>query len=358
MKRWLDRTREYGLKYLLHWTSRRSAVRSAVSQSSLGVRGRRPPEEPPESMRVALVQVELSLVDSVDAYVKLMARPLLEAADGIDLVVYPEDVSTHLLGLLPGFAEVSEADSLEQALEQAAGQGVTMDQVFEFIGPTVRRVYRETFSALARRTRTHIVAGTAILPQGGRLYNVAHLFGPDGKLLGTQKKLHLIPLERQWGIEPGENLEIFSTALGKLGMPVCMDATYYEPFRIMEMAGVEVAAVPAANPEEYNVWKVLRGPWARAQEAGMFVLHACMVGRLAGLHLTGRSAVYAPVEMTPDGTGVLGQMQGGDQGGLLVCDLDLKALREFRKDNPRPRNVHLYNRYFPRLYDKLEPSGG
>ncbi len=347
---WTARVREYAFGYLLKWASRRRAIRSALSD--FGFRSRSPftGGPVPDRIRVALVQMELKPVTSVAEYVQMIARPLEKLDQPVDLIVYPEDVATHLLGLVPDFGRLADADSVEDAVSAVAGEGIRVADVFRFLGPATRRIYRETFSSLARLTGSYIMAGTAILPEGNQVFNMAHLFGPGGRLVGTQKKLHLLPMERQWGLSTGDDISIFKSALGPLAMPVCMDATYFEAFRILDLKHVMIAGVPAANPEEYNVWKVLRGPWARAQDARLYVLHSCMVGRFAGLTITGRSAVYGPTAVTGNGTGVVAQLDDAHTPGLLVTELDMAALTAYRREHPHPVNMGLYGRYFPGIY--------
>ncbi len=353
---WTNRVKEYAFQYLLKWASRRRAIRSVLGEFRFQRRRRQWGKAPPDSLRVGLVQLQLEPVSSVAAYVRAVAAPLAElVAQDVDLVVYPEDAASQLLGLLPGLEDLGAAESVDQLLADVAGPDVSVADIFRFLGPITRRIYRETFSSLARLTGTWIVAGSAILPDGDRVFNVAHVFDASGRLAGSQKKLHLLELERQWGLAAGADLTLMKTPFGRLAVPICMDAMYFEPFRIMQARGVEVAALPAANPEPYNVWRVLRGPWARAQDCHLFVLHACMVGRFAGLELTGRSAVYAPVEVTPDGTGVVAQLPDADAPGVLVADLDLGALRRCRADMSRSLNPQLLVRYLPDLYRHPAP---
>ena len=60
------------------------------------------------------------------------------------------------------------------------------------------------FTGLARQHKQTIVAGTHVHARGDRLYNGAHVFFPDGRVI-VQDKLHLTPTEvSPWAITPGE----------------------------------------------------------------------------------------------------------------------------------------------------------
>ena len=272
--------------------------------------GRLPPGTGTGGTKAAVVQMRLQAHRSGDAFAAQVSRLCQLAVDrGAGLIVFPEDTATGLLGMLPGF--------------EAKGppSGVSVADVFAFAGPYVARVYLTAFSRLAARHRVTIVAGTALLPRAGRVYNLAHVFGPDGALLGVQPKIHLFPYEAAWGIAAGEDLAVWPTGHGRLAVPVCMDATYFETFRVARALGAEVAAVPSADPDTYNVWKKRRGAWARAQDSGLPVLNACLFGELAGIRVTGASACYAPLAATADGSGVLAEVADPDAEGVAVAEL-------------------------------------
>ena len=98
-----------------------------------------------------------------------------------------------------------------------------------------------------------------------------------------------MPIEKEWGISRGSKLEVFPTPLGKLAFPVCMDATYFETFRILEKQGAEIVMIPIANPEPYNYGLALRGIWPRVQEAPVYGIKSALVGRVLGFEFTGRA---------------------------------------------------------------------
>ncbi len=260
--------------------------------------------------RAAAVQMRIMPHRSGDAFARHVSHLCQLAVDrGAGLIVFPEDTATGLLAMLPGFDR------------RDPPAGVSVADVFAFAGPYVARVYLTVFSRLAARHRATIVAGTALLPKDGRVYNLAHVFGPDGALIGVQPKVHLFPHEAQWGIAAGDDLAVWDTSHGRLAVPVCMDATYFETFRVARALGAQVAAVPTADPDTYNVWKKRRGAWARAQDSGMPVLNACLFGTFAGITLTGVSACYAPLAQSPDGSGILAEVDDPEVEGVAVADL-------------------------------------
>lgn len=299
------------------------------------------------AVRVAAAQLQLKLVEDVRDYVDEMARFASRAAqDGARLLVFPENNSFHLLGLIPGIEATAER------LEQQEESAFRVADLFHALGPAFTRVAKTTFSALAQAYGLYIVAGSFPSPAGERVMNRAYVFGPDGMLLGVQDKVHLTPLEHAWGLSSGDKFHVFSTQLGNLAAPVCMDATYFETFRILANLGAEIVAVPIANPEDYNEWLALRGIWPRVQESLVFGVRSALVGRLFSYNLTGKAGIFAPLELTPEKNGVLAEAEHAGREGYVSSVLNLEALQELRASHPYlgDQNHTLRKTYFPALY--------
>ena len=105
------------------------------------------------------------------------------------------------------------------------------------------------FGELARQHNLYIVAGLLERDQH-KVYNVAVLLGPDGKLAGKYRKVALPRTEIDGGITPGTEYPVFETRFGKLGMMVCYDGFFPEVARGLSRNGAEVIAFPVwgCNP--------------------------------------------------------------------------------------------------------------
>lgn len=348
------RLRGAAFRHWLGWRTRPGLIRAALDRISL------PSSTSPRSarVRVAAVQMRLRLIGDVSEYAQMIASRARDAAAlGAQLIVFPEDSGTHLVGLLPGLDSLPDDVSLAQAAGTVAGPSVRPAEILRFIGPAVRTAYMTTFSEVARRLGVYVASGSAMLPdEHGAVRNVGYLFGPDGTMLGQQVKCHLLPLEASWGLEAGDDLLVVRTPAGALGFPICMDATYFETSRILAGLGAEVILIPACDVQEgtYNEWKALRGLWPRVQESQTYGIHAAMVGRFLGMTVTGRSAILAPVELTPDGSGILAQAASWDQEEIVVADLDYGALHELWRtsDVDEGFNLALYRKHFPGAYQE------
>jgi predicted amidohydrolase len=356
MTRALAALQERILKLLLSWRSRPGLVQRSLAQAAPGLPETETPA-PHGRVRVAAVQMRLELMKA-ERYASLVVDATRRAAQqGAKLVVFPEDVGSCLLGLIPGIEKRAGAGGLS-----SPSDGIRPADVLRFVAPAVRRVHEPTFSFAAKRFGAHIVAGSVRWPNAsGALRNVSQVYGPDGRLLGEQEKCHLMPMEVDWGLSPGDDLSVFEADWGKFASPVCMDATYFETFRIVASRGAEVVAITSANAEEYSLWRELRGIWARVQESQVYGVRACMVGSFLGQKLTGRGGVFAPLELSPQGDGVLAQAAHPEQEELVVADLDLVALRALRRHRgvERAFNLAVCKRYLPSVYGALaEPFQG
>ncbi|MCL6580154.1 MAG: hypothetical protein K6U08_00835 [Firmicutes bacterium] len=313
-------------------------------------------------VRVAALQLECFYARSVREYVLRLGERFREAvAAGADLVAFPEMVTMPLIGLLPGVGE-GKAGSAGDAAGGAGGPGggaaekgsvPRLADIVRFMDPILRPVYFELFGSLAAAAGVWVMAGSTPLEGAdGRVYNLAALFGPDGSLVGWQRKLHLFPTERDEGFVPGRQLRVFETGIGRIALPICMDATYFETYRLAALLGAEIVAAPVANMEEYNYWKLLRGAWPRVQETPVFAVQSTIVGEFLGRPMTGKASVFAPLDLTPRGDGLLDQCPEPVGPGLAVADLDLDALARYRAEvSALPRlNLELIRAYLPEVY--------
>lgn len=361
----IDQLKERAFAALLQWRTRpaaigRYATRTPFAPADVPVIGPEGemrisdiPPVPAGHVRLAAVQMELRLHSSPRSFVDQVGRlGAAAAATGASLIAFPEDSATGLLGLLPGIEQVANAESMDSAVAEMVGDSVSVADIFRFVAPATQRTYEAAFAALARRFGVHLVTGSAILPGAdNEMQNIAYFYGPDGNLLGRQEKCHFIPMEVDWGLVAGEQLGVYELPWGRMALPICMDATYYETFRIVTLLGADVVVIPTANPEDYNLYMALRGIWPRVQETQAYGLHSCMVGRVFGLHLTGRSGVFAPMDMTPGRTGVLAQTPDPESECIVWADVDIAALRRFRAERPLHFNVELYEKYLPDVYE-------
>ncbi|MDY6826748.1 MAG: nitrilase-related carbon-nitrogen hydrolase [Bacillota bacterium] len=356
----LDGWKEKLFRHYMTWSCRPARIRGYLHRVLPPSRTPYPAER--RCIRAAALQLELHLVKNPLHYVDLMHRRLREAVEeGAQLIAFPEYNNLALLGLLPGIEKMEEAYSnkgkqeaepvkqdkeAEGSEEKSPAEGISLVEVFRYMSPAVEPLVKTLFSSLAVAYGVHIMAGSYVITCGEATVNRSYLFGPDGELIGSQDKVHLLPLEARWGLKRGSAFSIFDTPVGRLAAPVCMDATYFETFRILENKGTDIVLLPVANLESYNYWLALRGIWLRVQESPLYGIKSTLVGTIAGMTFTGRAGIFAPLEITPRRDGVLAEVETFEREGMAVADLDLEALQALRSNHSwRDSNRALYERY-------------
>ena len=122
-------------------------------------------------------------------------------------------------------------DSAEEALPYAE----------EIPGPTT-----EAFERECARLGVHAICGL-LERDGDTLYNAAILVGPDG-LIGSYRKTHLPFLGVDRFVTPGDELKVFDTALGRIGLIICYDLRFPEVTRTLALHGADIVALPTNFP--------------------------------------------------------------------------------------------------------------
>jgi len=257
-------------------------------------------------MRVALVQMEIEL-GRPDANRQRAAALVRAAARDSDLVMLPEMWTT-------GYALSDLAGNLADRDGEPTGAYL---------------------SALAHECGVYL-AGSAADERGGRVFNRATLYGPDGVCLATYDKVHLVPMmaEHQY-LAPGNKLVTAPVAGVPAGLAICYDLRFPELFRSLALAGAQIMLIPAEWPaQRLHHWRTLLV--ARAIENQCFVLGCNRVGSDGANQFPGHSLVVDP----------WGKIlaEGGEEEAVVRATLDLAQVADIRSRIPvfRDRRPDLY----------------
>lgn len=96
---------------------------------------------------------------------------------------------------------------------------------------------------IARKHNMYIVAGM-LEKDGTTVYNTAVLIDRKGNVSGKYHKVSLPREEIEGGVTPGDELPVFDTDFGKIGMMICWDVTFPEAARALAFKGAEVIFLP------------------------------------------------------------------------------------------------------------------
>jgi predicted amidohydrolase len=196
---------------------------------------------------------------------------------------------------------------------------------------------------LAKKHDCHIVFGMPLLDSKikGLINNAAILIHPDGKA-DVYKKWFLPnigPFEEKLYFDEGEELPVFDTKLGKIGMSICYDIYYPEIFRSYSLQGADMIICISASPSITREYFEKLIP-ARALENTIFMIYVNIVGNQEDLVFWGGSQVYDPL-------GNLIIKAPYFKEGITTCDIDLKKLHLARGSRPLLRDIR------PEIYHDL-----
>lgn len=278
------------------------------------------------TVRAAVVQSVTALFDTQGAVALVDRWAAAAAAEGAQLVVFPEAyVGGYPKGSTFGAVVGSRTD--EGRDEFARYHRAAIDVP----GPVT-----DQLGAIASEHELHLVVGV-IERDGGTLYCAVVFLAPDGSLLGKRRKLMPTGAERMvWGFGDGSTMNVYDTALGRLGAVICWENLMPAARMAMYHQGIELYCAPTADGRDSHHATMRH----IAQEGRCFVLTANQVMRVSDypddhprpfgddpntIVSRGGSSIIGP----------LGQVLAGpvyDEEALLVADLDLTDLVRAKYD--------------------------
>lgn len=278
------------------------------------------------STRVAAVQLPFQYFNTPQEFADFVRAPIQAAAEnGAQLILLPHLTSTMLFGMFDFDAQ--PAHTLEQLAQR---QGVTTQEWLEQRAGYVFEFYLHLFQSLASRVETWLAPGTVFEQDDDALYLTAFLFNPEGETVGRQRQMYPSILDNERGVSPGDTIRVFETEIGDFGFVIGQDTRH--PDVALALNGANVLLYPAAyhatssDPQEQFSTHL----WRAVQSNRTFGVQATLVG--SNLH--GRSAIYAPSEMTADKRGILAQATHDTDGEVLLADLDFDALQKLQSESP------------------------
>ena len=78
---------------------------------------------------------------------------------------------------------------------------------------------------------------------GDLLFNTAVLINRLGEIVGKYRKTHLPLIEAEEGVTPGDELPVFETDFGKIGILICWDQCFPDAARILRLQGAEMIVI-------------------------------------------------------------------------------------------------------------------
>ena len=278
--------------------------------------------------RVSAVQYRLRKVGSFEEFARQVEHYVRTASEyGTEFLLFPEFMTTQLL-----------------SIGDESGNGLPITAL-----PSFTEDYLDLFKRMAAESGMHIIGGTHVLEREGRLYNVAHLFFPDGRV-EEQAKLHITPTEvTEWRMSAGDGVRVFDTDKGKIAMLTCYDIEFPEIVRMVRAKGADVIFCPSCTDDRHGFHRVRYSCHARTIENQIYVVTTGTVGALENVDFMranyGQAAVLTPNDIPFPPGGVLAAGEINDDM-IITADLDLSLLYEVRERGSvttwRDRRTDLY----------------
>lgn len=101
----------------------------------------------------------------------------------------------------------------------------------------------EKLSQVARHHKMYIIA-PVLGKCEGTFRNVALVIDRGGNLTGQYYKVHCTQNERNRGVLPGDELNIFNLDFGRIGIIICHDNSFPESARVLALKGAEIIFWP------------------------------------------------------------------------------------------------------------------
>mgnify|MGYP006188482285 CR=1 FL=1 len=280
------------------------------------------------AVRIGVIQWQMCLPESYDDWLD-KARYFIKAMAGYqaDFIVFPEFFNVPLMG-------IDKQSNPHEAIRLLANYA--------------EKIIAD-MSQFAVTYSINVIAGSIPEFIGDRLYNNAYLCRRDGST-EVQSKIHITPDERRtWLIEGGNDLQVFDTDAGKVGILICYDAEFPELSRLLAKQDMEILFVPFWTDTKSAFLRVQRCAQARAIENECYVAIAGSVGNLSQVANVdiqyAQSAIYSPSDFGfPEDATVAVSTANVEMA--IVADVDLERLAKLKSQgavtNDKDRREDLY----------------
>ncbi len=281
-----------------------------------------------EYVRVGLVQWQMRNYKSLDDLIE-QSEYFIDAVSGYrcDFALFPEFFNAPLMA---AFNHLSEPAAIRE--------------LAKFTEPI-----RDKFIELAISYNINIISGSMPLVENDKLYNVGYLCKRNGEW-ERYVKLHPTPDEKKvWGMAGGDEIKVYDTDCGKIGILICYDSEFPELCRILADQGMKILFVPFLTDTQNGFSRVHYCTRARAIENECYVAIAGSVGNLPKVHNMdiqfAQSAVFTPCDFAFPTNGIKAEATPNTEM-ILIADLDLELLKELHQfgavQNLRDRRTDIY----------------
>jgi len=200
---------------------------------------------------------------------------------------------------------LSTTERLVRKAAHAGAKFIATPEATTYLGPHDRKIkLAEPVNGPTHQRLSHLAAecGVTLLVgsvaercDDNKAYNTSLLFGPDGQLLASYRKMHLfdVDLSATGGVcfkgsdttGRGADLVVADTEVGRIGLSICFDLRFPEVYRSLCDQGATLLTVPSAftlmtgkdhwhtllraRAIENQAWVIAPGQWGAHDDEGL-----------------------------------------------------------------------------------------
>ena len=279
-------------------------------------------------MKIATAAYPIDWHNSWSDYTEKKSRWVAEAAEaGANLLVFPEY----------GAMELASLAGKDVAGDLIASIGAVSDRIDEADAH---------YAQLAKAHGCYILASSAPVRVGAKAVNRSRFFAPSGAMVVQDKQIMTRFEREQWGISPGDPLQIIETTFGMVGILICYDSEF--PLLARALSECDILLMPSCTDALAGYWRVRIGTMARALEQQSIAVMASTVGEAAWSPAVdtnvGAGGVFCPPDRGFPPTGVLAEGTL-NVAGWTYAEVDLARVAAVRKEGQVLNRAHWIDQY-------------
>lgn len=244
--------------------------------------------------------------------------------------------------------ELNQDATLEKTgrmVHEAAQNGAQIVALPEMFNCPYSKKYFHTYAAMGHEKTVRamsswakdngiiLVGGSIPETEGDRIYNTCFVYDENGTEIARHRKAHLFDVDipgmrfsESATFTPGDQITVFDTKYGRMGVAVCFDVRFPELIRAMAVRGAQVIFLPAQfSKATGSHWEMTIR--SRAVDNELFFVGASAARcEDFSYECWGHSAVADPFG------NVIAECDEKEQ--ILYCDIDLDRVEEVRRRLP------------------------
>ncbi|HAN43848.1 MAG TPA: hypothetical protein DCP97_00510 [Ruminococcaceae bacterium] len=271
------------------------------------------------NVKVACIQLKMRPYYTIASFINDMNSYIKEAvSSGAHIVCLPEYTGMLIYPIISAFNKLilKKRSTAEQNIEK-------LRRILFANGSQMFDIFSCIFINFAIEYGIYIMPGSAVFCDGKKLYNRSVLIDYIGEIVCVQDKLALSEIETELGFAAGDTLETAATKFGKCSILIGDDERYFEFFKIAKESGADIVFVPSCTTK----FIASDNAQFRANDSGLYVAKAAMLGKVWDITIKGVSGIYSPCGIINKQTAVLSRAQSSNSE-VVIAAVNMEKLND------------------------------